>query len=306
MLKIADYCFTHTIDGKYKKNLVYAKSFTENDGNNVGLTDLIADKIFDLQIAGVEQQVIKPEDFFDSLAKYNIWVDDLGDREVVEKILKLTSNDKNWLIVNNLITILGSLGIREHVPEDTPFLKYSALRGREIRTINRILYFLRRNGVKDVRDVKVVFKKIIFAQKVISIKESTKNKVIELWPTSQFFDILKEHNLTKAIELEESLMTLLGLSPDRLELIMISKLVKVWEQFSQSRYFKRFGIEIRKPTYVTSDTIQTKETVRKEDIKHIPSNSSHFSEVEDLTDDEKTSKSIKKIPSKSVHKKVKK
>lgn len=55
---------------------------------------------------------------------------------------------------------------------------------------------------------------------------------------------------------------------------------------SLNRYFKRFGLEQRTQKFnVSMNTIATKETVRKSEIRNIPSHSSGFSEV-DLSDDE--------------------
>lgn len=177
LLKIADYCFTHNIRGEKKEKFVYKNSFNDSEENNLGLTDLIGEYIYDHVIDGVECQVISPDDFFDCLAKYDIKVDNESERMIVQRVLKLTSTDQNWYFVNNLVTILSSVGIREHVPEDTPFLKYSNLKGRDIRIINRLNFIIDKYNVKDIRKI---FTKIIFTQKVVSLKQNSKERVIEL------------------------------------------------------------------------------------------------------------------------------
>jgi len=67
--------------------------------------------------------------------------------------------------------------IFEHKPEDTKFLKYSELKGRDIRIINRIVHCCKENNIEDVKSL---FKRIIYQQKVVSTKNSQKERVIEL------------------------------------------------------------------------------------------------------------------------------
>lgn len=95
LLKIADYCFTHNINGDYKEKLKYSGKFDPKDnGSTIGLTDLIGKHICDYTIEGVEHQVIAPDDFFNSLQEYGIEVDSHSDRVKIEKVLKVTSLDK--------------------------------------------------------------------------------------------------------------------------------------------------------------------------------------------------------------------
>lgn len=203
---------------------MYKTSFNNSEENNLGLTDLIGDHIYDHVIDGVECQVISPDDFFDCLSKYGIRVENESERTVVQRVLKLTSTDQNWYFVNNLVTILSSLGIREHVPEDTPFLKYSNLKGRDIRIINRLNFISDKYRVKDLRKI---FSKVIFTQKVVSLKQNSKERVIELCHADNFLQVLQKLKVTNAIELEENLLNLLALSPDKTELIMMDKVIKV-------------------------------------------------------------------------------
>jgi hypothetical protein len=190
-------------------------------------------------------------------------------------------------VVDHLVNFLSLLGIREHKPEDTKYLKYSSLKGREIRIINRLIACCEVNKIEDVRKL---FKKAMFTQKVVSTKNSEKERVIELCKTKKFFEILMKLNISKFLE-EEYLIELLCLSPDKTDLIMISKLVTVIKQFKISRYFRRFGVKARNPFPHKLNTIYTDQTY--ESVKINPSNnSSNFSEV-DLSEDEKTNRKVR-------------
>ena len=61
------------------------------------------------------------------------------------------------------------------------------------------------------------------------------------------------------------------------------------------RYFQRFGLELRNPPSMTLsiNTFQTKETVRKSELRKSNTDYSHFSEV-DLSDDERRNKKEEK------------
>jgi hypothetical protein len=188
-------------------------------------------------------------------------------------------------VVDHLVNFLSLLGIREHKPEDTKYLKYSSLKGREIRIINRLIACCEVNKIEDVRKL---FKKAMFTQKVVSTKNSEKERVIELCKTKKFFEILKKLNISKFLEEEKNLIKLLCLSPDKTDLIMISKLVTVIKQFKISRYFRRFGVKARNPFPHKLNTIYTDQTY--ESVKTNSSNScSNFSEV-DLSNDEKVNR----------------
>jgi hypothetical protein len=190
-------------------------------------------------------------------------------------------------VVDHLVNFLSLLGIREHKPEDTKYLKYSSLKGREIRIINRLIACCEVNKIEDVRKL---FKKAMFTQKVVSTKNSEKERVIELCKTKKFFEILMKLNISKFLE-EEYLIELLCLSPDKTDLIMISKLVIVIKQFKISRCFRRFGVKARNPFPHKLNTIYTDQTY--ESVKINPSNnSSNFSEV-DLSEDEKTNRKLR-------------
>lgn len=147
-------------------------------------------------------------------------------------MLKLTSIDPHWYFISNLIAILDSIGIKEHIPQDTPYLKYSTLKGKDIRILNRLYYFWEKNKLKDVRKI---FGNHIFTQKVVSTQKAEKERVIELITSESFFNVLKKYNISKGIELEENLLFLLCLSPEKLELIMIAKLLKVFATIRESR-----------------------------------------------------------------------
>jgi hypothetical protein len=92
LVKIADYCFSHTITGEYKKEMVYSCAFSESEVNNLCLTDLIGDRIFDYSSMFIhntpegdennlewtdkaETQAIHPNDFFEALESYGITPD---------------------------------------------------------------------------------------------------------------------------------------------------------------------------------------------------------------------------------------
>ena len=104
-------------------------------------------------------------------------------------MLKMMSISNEWYFISNLTTIVESLGIREHVPNDTKFLKYSVLKGKDIRIMNRLTYFIDRNQIKDVRKL---FNKFIFTQKVISTK---KECVIELISEHNFTEVLRKYKI---------------------------------------------------------------------------------------------------------------
>lgn len=78
-------------------------------------------------------------DFFLCLEKYDIKCENEHEKDVVQRILRLTSTDPNWLLVSNLITILKTFGVKEDIPDDTKFLKLSTLKGKDIRIINRLI-----------------------------------------------------------------------------------------------------------------------------------------------------------------------
>lgn len=155
---------------------------------------------------GIEHQVISPDHFYMRLHKLSIITVDDHELKIVDKMLKLTSLNKNWYFINNMSAILGNLGIVEHRPKDTKFLKYSTLSGKDIRIMNRLVYFADRNKLKDI---KRLFNSLIFTQKVISTNKDQKEKVIELMHSDGFFDLLKKYNISKGIELEENLLFLL-------------------------------------------------------------------------------------------------
>lgn len=221
-IKIADYCFRYDVKGIKKDQNEYSAIFREDiDMGSLGMTDLIGDYIQDEIIEGNEYQVITPKELFNCLRAYGIVPYNESDYETIEKILKLTSLDTRYIMINDLINIILSLGICEHKPSDTPFLTYSSLQGREIRILNRLIYFSQRNKMKDI---KVLFGTYIFTQKVISKKNQGKEGIIELMSTNDFFEILKKFNITKTIELQQNLQNLLCLSKDRGDIIMVKKL----------------------------------------------------------------------------------
>ena len=125
---------------------------------------------------------------------------------------------------------MATFKIREHIPEDTKFLKYSCLRGKDIRIVNRLIYYLRKHEIS----LKNLLSGIIYKQSVVS-KNSSKEKTIELWKANDLYNLFKKLKLCKGIELEENLQHLLCLSTDQFDLIMINKLVKVIQDFEQSR-----------------------------------------------------------------------
>ena len=153
------------------------------------------------------------------MENHGIIPDSAEERESIERVLKTTTPDKKYFMVDHLINFLSSLGIREHVPEDTKFLKYSYLKGRDIRIINRLIACCEVNKVQDIRKL---FKKVMYTQKVVSTKNSGKERVIELCPTKKFFEVLKKLNISKFLDDEENLVDLLCLSPDKTDLIMMS------------------------------------------------------------------------------------
>jgi len=63
-LLIADFCFRHNIRGHEKAKKSYNKSFVPNSEADLGLTDLIGKHIYDIEIEGLEYQVISPKEFF--------------------------------------------------------------------------------------------------------------------------------------------------------------------------------------------------------------------------------------------------
>jgi hypothetical protein len=149
----------------------------------LGVTDLIGDFIQDETIEAIECQVITPSELFNCLRAYEIFPNNDADQEVIEKVLKLTSFDSRYIMVNDLVNIISSLGICEHRPLDTQFLEYSSLKGREIRILNRLIYFMEQNKVKDI---KKLFGNFIFTQKVIC-KNKAKEGIIELMGPNDFF-----------------------------------------------------------------------------------------------------------------------
>lgn len=203
-----------------------------NSIDDLGLTDLLNDKIYDVTLEGAEHQVIAPDEFFGTLEKIGIKPDNEEDYATIERVLKLTSSDFRWYFVENLIELLQTFGVREHKPDDTNFIKYYILKGRDIRIINRFIHICKRENVTDIRRI---FGNALFSQKVISTKNKGKKRTIDLIYTENFFERLKALKVTKTIELEANLRNLLCLSPDKQELIMIDKLVKVYENFTQSR-----------------------------------------------------------------------
>lgn len=241
--RISDYCFSHDINGRHSNLETPSSTFEEGNSRSLGLTDLVGDKIFDTTIDGWEWQVIQPEDFFNALSNYGIKPNNLEEQELIEKVLKMTGNWNHLYIIDNLIKILSSMLIFEHKPEDTKFLKYSELKGRDIRIINRIVHCCKENNIEDVKSL---FKWIIYQQKVVSTKNSQKERVIELWTTEKFFQQLKKMNIIKSLEQEEELVNLLCLSQDKTDLIMMDKLDKIINPFQKSRYFKRFGLKARR------------------------------------------------------------
>lgn len=170
------------------------------------MTDLFKTKIFDQVIDGIEYQVIVPDDFYNILKQIGITIEDESEKEIIDKLLRLTSFDSKWYFIDSLNTILSSLGIREHIPADTKFLKYSSLRGREVRIMNRLVYFAERNNIKDIRKL---FSSQIFTQKVVSTKQVDKEQFIDLMYSDEFLKVLKKYNISKGIELEENLLFLL-------------------------------------------------------------------------------------------------
>jgi len=101
---------------------------------------LIEEHIFDEVIDGIEHQVISPRSFFSSLENFGIKPDRGKDYAIIERVLKLTTADMRWYMVSCLEKILETFGIREHKPRDTKFLKYSILKGRDCRILNRFIH----------------------------------------------------------------------------------------------------------------------------------------------------------------------
>ena len=231
-IKIADYCLTSNFVTGTQQSVSLDSSISKDKSIKLCLTDLIRDWLYDFTVEGIEHEVISIKDFFECLEKQGIKCEDDHQREIIERILRLTSTDPNWLLVSNLTTILKTFGVKEDLPDDNKFIKFSYLKGKDIRIINRLIYYLEKSNTKDV---KVFLAKITFKQRVVSLKNSSKEQVIELCKTEDFFQALRKRNISKGIELEENLLLTLCLSPEKLDLIMINKLVKMITYFKSSR-----------------------------------------------------------------------
>ena len=124
-----------------QREISFDSSFSRNQNARLWLTDLIKESLYDFNVEGIEREVISIADLFTCLEKYGITFENEHEKEVVERILRLTSIDPNWLLVSNLTTILKTFGIKEDIPDDSKFLKFSNLKGKDIRIINRIIYY---------------------------------------------------------------------------------------------------------------------------------------------------------------------
>lgn len=171
-----------------KKELSLDSTFDKDSENNLCLTDIINSSIFDVIYQGIEYEVIAPEDFFSILESKGIKPKGDRERTIIDKVLKLASFDEKWYLVSTLTDIMATFKIREHIPEDTRYLKYSILKSKDIRIINRLKYYMKKH---DISLAKEVFHDVMFTQSVVSLKNKGKERVIELCSADDVFKTLK-------------------------------------------------------------------------------------------------------------------
>lgn len=136
--KIANYCFEFNTKELKKESEISCQKHSGNSIEDLCLTDLIGNLIYDELIEGIEYQVITPKEFFSSIE--HLALKSEKDYKAIEQVLKFTTKDVRWFSVRSIEKILETFGVREHKPRDTNFLKYSLLEGRDIRILNRLIH----------------------------------------------------------------------------------------------------------------------------------------------------------------------
>lgn len=119
--------------------------------NNLCLTDLVGDHIYDKVVEGFERQLISPNDFFSTLEQKGVCKLSSKEKDIIWKVFKLMNVGTNWFSVSKIAQTLESYYIRDHMPEDNKYFKFSTLAGKDIRMINLLIAHLSNNHIT-IRD----------------------------------------------------------------------------------------------------------------------------------------------------------
>ena len=124
--------------------------------------------------------------------------------------------------LKTILNVFEILGIHEDIPQSTKILNFDLLDGRCIRILNRLIVFMDKKNIDDV-------KKLLPPEDIERLQIISKNREYEIEAISikNFRDLLvKLKIINHGEELNDSLVEFLELSPDHDHLILLKKLQK--------------------------------------------------------------------------------
>ncbi|CAI2373541.1 unnamed protein product [Moneuplotes crassus] len=214
--------------------------------SDISILDVIKDKIFDKVLNAKEYQLIKYKHLYQIWAKCGLNI--TGDtKQGIEHVLVPFLD--NSVEIHSLISTMAKYGCFELFPKSNKHINYRKMDGATIRILNRIIAIMERDKQENVEDF--LGEKNITYIEVVSPSKTEKIGVID---HLKLREVLREKCIIPYGEdLDEEFQTLLCLSSNREDLIMIRKMRKIIADIKNVRFFRNYGMYFREESLVDSD-----------------------------------------------------
>lgn len=195
-------------------DVLYVKQLSVCDILNKGTEDHPGSLIIDRTIDGKEYQLIRRNHLFDCFGTVGAPLK-LSEKRYLKALFMPLILD--LINVENVIDTFETLGIHEMTPKGTQNIDYRILTGVGIRTINKIIKFMRDHSLKSLRE----FLKDCDV-KSVTVVSKNKERTIETVSLNDLQTLLRQRRIIDYGEdLDEKLVEILQLSPEHDEWLTI-------------------------------------------------------------------------------------
>ena len=159
-----------------------------------------------------------------------------------EKALKFIFTNrilKDKIILDEIIKVMRSFGIKEDMPKSKKHLNYDSLDLKSKRILNRLFNYIQTHAL----DLYSYFNDLLVIQ---TVKTKTKVEKVELMKAETFFNKLHEINVKVSGSVHENLCKFLCIDDSYPHSLMLKKLKRAEIDFLKSSYLRMLGFKKRK------------------------------------------------------------